>query len=77
MDTIPVAPWAIIYIRLGPLVRHGTGVNHYQMWLNIVIKFVKKPARRLKVHCVSFCVYCQDDQRCSNVCNVKKYLSSL
>ena len=40
MDTIPVTPWAIIYIRPGPLVRYGTGVNHYQMWLNIVIKFV-------------------------------------
>ena len=40
MDTILVAPWAIIYIRPGPLVRYGTGVNHYQMWLNIVIKFV-------------------------------------
>ena len=51
-----VTPWAIIYIRPGPLVRYGTGVNHYQMWLNIVIKFVKKPARRLKVHCLSFCV---------------------
>ena len=47
--TIPVTAWAIIYIRPGPLVRYGTGVNHYQMWLNIVIKFVKKPARRLKV----------------------------
>ena len=40
MDTIPVAPWAIIYIKPGPLVRYGTGVNHYQMWLNIIIKFV-------------------------------------
>ena len=40
MDTIPVAPWVIIYIRPGPLVRYGTGVNHYQMWLNIVITFV-------------------------------------
>ena len=40
MDTIPVTPWAIICIRPGPLVRYGTGVNHYQMWLNIVIKFV-------------------------------------
>ena len=36
-----------------------------------------KPARRSKFHCVSFCVYRQDDQRYSNVCNVKKYLSSL
>ena len=39
MDTIPVTPWAIIYIRPGPLVRYGTGANYYQMWLNIVIKF--------------------------------------
>ena len=33
------------YLRQGPgpLVRYGTGVNHYQMWLNIVIKFVKIP----------------------------------
>ena len=43
MGTIPVTPWTIIYVRLGPLVRYGTGVNHYQMWLNIVIKFVKLP----------------------------------
>ena len=43
MGTIPVTPWAIIYVRPGPLVRYGTGVNHYQMWLNIVIKFVKIP----------------------------------
>ena len=41
VGTIPVTPWAIIYVRPGPLVRYGTGVNHYQMWLNIVIKFVK------------------------------------
>ena len=43
VGTIPVTPWAIIYVRPGPLVRYGTGVNHYQMWLNIVIKFVKIP----------------------------------
>ena len=41
MGTIPVIPWAIIYVSPGPLVRYGTGVNHYQTWLNIVIKFVK------------------------------------
>ena len=43
VSTIPVIPWAIVYVRPGPLVRYGTGVNHYQMWLNIVIKFVKMP----------------------------------
>ena len=43
VGTIQVTPWAIIYVRPGPLVRYGTGVNHYQMWLNIVIKFVKIP----------------------------------
>ena len=43
MGTIPVTPWAIIYVSHGPLVRYGTGENHYQMWLNIVIKFVKIP----------------------------------
>ena len=41
MGTIPVTPWAIIYVRPGPLVGYGTGVNHYQLWLNIVINFVK------------------------------------
>ena len=41
VGTISVTPWAIIYVRHGLLVRYGTGVNHYQMWLNIVIKFVK------------------------------------
>ena len=41
VGTIPVTPWAIIYVKPGPLVRYSTGVNHYQMWLNIVIKFVK------------------------------------
>ena len=43
VGTIPVTPCAIIHVRPGPLVRYGTGVNHYQMWLNIVIKFVKIP----------------------------------
>ena len=43
VGTIQVTPWAIIYVRPGPLVRYGTGVNHNQMWLNIVIKFVKIP----------------------------------
>ena len=43
VGTIPVTPWAIIYVRSGPLVRYGTGVNHYQMGLNIVVKFVKIP----------------------------------
>ena len=43
VGTIPVTPLAIIYVRSGPLVRYGTGVNHHQMWLNIVIKFVKIP----------------------------------
>ena len=43
VGTIPVTPWAIIYVRPGPLVRYGNGVNHYQMGLNIVIKFVKIP----------------------------------
>ena len=76
VGTIPVTPWAIIYVRPGSLVRYGTGVNHYQMWLNIVFKFVStyQPARRLKVHCLSFCVCRKDDQRYSNVCNAKKYL---
>ena len=46
----------------------------WQMWLKIVIKLGKKPARRLKFHCLSFCVCRQDDQRYSNACNVKKYL---
>ena len=41
VDTIQVTPWAIIYVRRGSLARYGTGVNHYQMYLNIVIKFVK------------------------------------
>ena len=41
VGTIQVIPWAIIYVRPEPLVRYGTGVNHYQMWLNIVIKFEK------------------------------------
>ena len=35
--------WALFQSLPGPLVRYGTGVNHYQMWLNIVIKFVKIP----------------------------------
>ena len=78
VGTIQVTPWAINYVRPRPLVRYGTGVNHYQMWLNIVIKLLKyciyKPARRLNVHCLSFCVCHKDDQRYSNVCNVKKYL---
>ena len=43
MGTIQVTSWAINYIRPGPLVRYSTRVNHYQMWLNIVIKFVKIP----------------------------------
>ena len=43
VGTIPVTPWAIIYVRPEPLVRYGAGANHYQMWLNIVIKFVKLP----------------------------------
>ena len=43
VGTIQVTPWAIIYVRPGPLARYGIGVNHYQMWLNIVIKFVKIP----------------------------------
>ena len=38
----------------------------------IVIKFVRRPARRMKVHCLNFCVCRQDDQSYSNVCNVKK-----
>ena len=43
VGTIPVTPWAINYVRPGSLIRYGTGVNHYQMWLDIVIKFVKLP----------------------------------
>ena len=43
MGTIPVTPLAIVYGSPGPLVRYGSGVNHYQMWLNIVIKFGKLP----------------------------------
>ena len=31
VGTIQVTPWAIIYVRTGPLSRYGTGVNHYQM----------------------------------------------
>ena len=66
--------WALFQSLPGPLVRYDAGVNHY---LNMVIKFVKihrtyQSARRLKVHCLSFCVCCKDDQRYSNVCNVKK-----
>ena len=41
MGTIQVTHLAIMYVRPGPLVRYGTGLNHYQMWLNIAIKFVK------------------------------------
>ena len=33
--------WILINGGRGPLVRYGTGVNHYQTWLDIVIKFVK------------------------------------
>ena len=43
VGTIQVTPGAIIYVRPGPLVRYGNGVNHYQMWLNVVIEFVKIP----------------------------------
>ena len=31
VGTIQVTPWAIINVRLGPLARYGTDVNHYQM----------------------------------------------
>ena len=41
VGTIQVTPWAIIYVRPGPLARYSTGVNHYQMQPNIIIKFVK------------------------------------
>ena len=41
LGTIQVTPWAIIYVRPGPLARYGTGVNHYQIQLNIFIKFVR------------------------------------
>ena len=43
VGTILVTPWVINYISPGPLVRYGTGVNHCQMWLNIVIKFIRYP----------------------------------
>ena len=80
--TIQVILWAIIYVMPGPLVRYGTGVNHYQMWLNIVIKLVKIPyllTSKKAEGSLSFCVCRKDDQRYSNACNVKKniYLSSL
>ena len=47
VGTIQVTPWAIIYVRPWPLVRYGTGVNHYQMWLNIVIKKVEGSLSKL------------------------------
>ena len=31
VGTIQFTPWAIIFVRPGPLARCGTGVNHYQM----------------------------------------------
>ena len=31
VGTTQVIPWAITYVRLGPLARYDTGVNHYQM----------------------------------------------
>ena len=37
--------WALFQSLSGSLVRYGTGVNHYQMWLNIVIKFVNNKKR--------------------------------
>ena len=82
VDTIPVTPWAIIYVRPGPFFRYGTGVNHYQMWLNIVVKFVKIPylltSKKVEGPLSKLlCICRKDDQRYSNVCNVKKYLSSL
>ena len=46
VGTIQVTLWPLIYARPGSLVRlvrYGTGVNHYQTWLKIVIKFVKIP----------------------------------
>ena len=43
VSTIQVTLWAIIYVRPGPFVRYGTGVNYYQTLLNIVIKVVKIP----------------------------------
>ena len=42
VGTIQVTHLAIIYVRHGPLVRYGTGVNHYQMWHDIVIKLTSK-----------------------------------
>ena len=35
-------PRPLFTSSMGPWVRYSTGVNHYQMWLNIV-KFVKIP----------------------------------
>ena len=32
VGTIQVTPWAIIYVRPGPLVRYGTGVNVAEYW---------------------------------------------
>ena len=41
VGTIPVTPWTIIYVRPGLLVRYGTGVNHYQMWLKLLSNLLK------------------------------------
>ena len=58
MDTIPVAPWAIIYIRPGPLVRYGTGVkslsNVAEYCYHICLKTSKKFEVSLcKLLCIS------------------------
>ena len=34
-------PGPLFVSGLEPLARHGTGVNHDHIWLNIFIKFVK------------------------------------
>ena len=47
--TMQVTPGQFFTSGLGPLARYGTGVNDYQMYLNIYIKFVK-----ITYHCPSF-----------------------
>ena len=68
--------WALFQSLPGPLVRYGTGVNHYQMWLNIVIKFVKIPylltSKKVEGSLSKLLCMSKDNQRYSNVCNVKK-----
>ena len=48
------------------------------MWLNVVIKFVKilylLTSKKVEGSLSKLCLCRKDDQRYSDVCNVKKYL---